>query len=122
MEEDSIWGHLFLQLLLIFVNGVFASAEIAVISMNDNKMEKMASEGDKRALRLSKLTEQPSQFLSIIQVAITLAGSFGNAFAADNFAGRLSGLLVRLNLGIPASTYSFTKKLEAYCKAHWRLP
>jgi len=104
LEEDSIWGHLFLQILLIFVNGVFASAEIAVISMNDNKMEKMASEGDKRALRLSKLTEQPSQFLSIIQVAITLAGSFGNAFAADNFAGRLSGLLVRLNLGIPAST------------------
>lgn len=74
LEEGSIWGPLVLQLVLIFVNAIFASAEIAVISMNDNRMDKMAIEGDKRAIKLLKLTDQPSQFLSIIQVGITLAG------------------------------------------------
>lgn len=95
---------MFLQVILIFVNAVFASAEIAVISMNDNRMAKMAAEGDKRAIKLSKLTLQPSQFLSIIQVGITLAGFFGSAFAADNFASRLTGFLIGTGVGIPAST------------------
>ncbi|MGD9568200.1 MAG: hemolysin family protein [Sedimentibacter sp.] len=104
LEEGSIWGPLVLQVLLILINAVFASAEIAVISMNDNRMDKMATEGDKRAIRLSKLTDQPSQFLSIIQVGITLAGFFGSAFAADNFASRLTNILLKLGLNIPAST------------------
>lgn len=104
LEEGSIWGPLVLQFILIFVNAVFASAEIAVISMNDNRMDKMAAEGDKRAIRLSKLTDQPSQFLSVIQVAITLAGFFGSAFAADNFASKLTGGLLKLGLNMPAST------------------
>lgn len=104
LEEGSIWGPIFLQIFLIFVNAVFASAEIAVISMNDNRMAKMAVEGDKRALRLSKLTLQPSKFLSIIQVGITLAGFFGSAFAADNFAGKLTRLFVRMGVNMPAAT------------------
>ena len=103
-EEGSIWGPIFLQIFLIFVNAVFASAEIAVISMNDNRMAKMAVEGDKRALRLSKLTLQPSKFLSIIQVGITLAGFFGSAFAADNFASKLTNLFVRMGVNMPAAT------------------
>ncbi len=100
LEEGSIWGPLVLQGVLIFVNAVFASAEIAVISMNDNRMDKMAAEGDKRAIKLSKLTDQPSQFLSVIQVAITLAGFFGSAFAADNFASKL----LKFGLNLPVST------------------
>lgn len=103
-EEGSILGPLILQIVLILVNAIFASAEIAVISMNDNRMDKMAQEGDKRAIRLSKLTDQPSQFLSIIQVAITLAGFFGSAFAADNFASKLTKGLLNLGLNVPAST------------------
>ena len=104
LEEGSIWGPLVLQLVLIFVNAIFASAEIAVISMNDNRMDKMAIEGDKRAIKLLKLTDQPSQFLSIIQVGITLAGFFGSAFAADNFSGKLTDLLIRMGLNVPANT------------------
>lgn len=102
--EGSIWGPLVLQIILILVNAIFATAEIAVISMNDNRMDKLAQEGDKRAIRLSKLTDQPSQFLSIIQVAITLAGFFGSAFAADNFASKLTNFLIKLGLNIPAAT------------------
>ena len=102
-EEGSLWGPLVLQFILLFVNAVFASAEIAVISMNDNRIAKMMLEGDKRAIRLSKLTEQPSQFLSIIQIAITLAALLGGAFAAENFASRLTNLLINIGVNIPFS-------------------
>lgn len=104
MEEGSIWGPLVLQVILILVNAIFATAEISVISMNDNRLDKMAQEGDKRAIRLKKLTEEPSHFLSIIQVAITLAGFFGSAFAADNFASKLTNLLIKLGINIPVAT------------------
>ena len=102
-EEGSLWGPLVLQFILLFVNAVFASAEIAVISMNDNRIAKMMLEGDKRAIRLSKLTDKPSQFLSIIQIAITLAALLGGAFAAENFAGRLTGMLINIGVNIPFS-------------------
>ena len=107
MEDGSIWGPIILQLVLISINAVFASAEIAVISMNDNRMAKMAAEGDKRAIKLSKLTLQPSYFLSVIQVGITLAGFFGSAFAADNFASRLTSLLIKTGLDFPAATFKY---------------
>jgi len=88
---------------LISLNAIFASAEIAVISMNDNKLKRMADAGDKRAAYLVALTDQPAKFLATIQVAITLAGLLGSAFAADNFAEPLVGLLVGLGVGIPES-------------------
>jgi putative hemolysin len=103
LEEGSLWGPLVLQFILLFINAIFASAEIAVISMNDNRIAKLMLEGDKRAIRLSKLTDNPSQFLSIIQVAITLAALLGGAFAAENFASRLTGLLINIGVNIPFS-------------------
>ncbi len=87
-----IW-QIILQFVLIFINAVFACAEIAVISINDAKLSKLSSEGDKRAFRLKKLTDQPARFLSTIQVAITLAGFLGSAFAAGNFAVYLQKLI-----------------------------
>lgn len=90
-----------LQVILIFLNAVFASAEIAVISTNENKLEKLAEAGDKRAGRLIKLTSRPAKFLSTIQVAITLAGLLGSAFAADNFAAPLTDALIAAGIGIP---------------------
>ena len=99
--ENSIWFMLLLQLLLIGCNAIFACAEIAVISMNDTKLNKMASEGDKRAKKLVKLTAEPARFLATIQVAITLSGFLGSAFAAENFSGVLVQWL--LGLGVPIS-------------------
>ena len=96
----SYIGPLLLQVVLIALNAVFASAEIAVISMNDTKLQKMAKEGDNRAKRLVSLTEQPTKFLSTIQVAITLAGLLGSAFAAENFAGALVEALQGAGVGI----------------------
>ncbi len=99
--ENSIVFMILLQLVLIMLNAVFACAEIAIISMNDNKMAKMASEGDKRAIRLQKLTSQPARFLATIQVAITLSGFLGSAFAAENFSGVIVDGLVSLGVTIP---------------------
>lgn len=83
-----------LQVGLIALNAIFACAEIAVISTNQTKLQQMAERGDKRAKRLLKLTAQPARFLATIQVAITLSGFIGSAFAADNFAEPLhNGIL-----------------------------
>ena len=98
-----IW-QIILQIILIALNAVFACTEIAVISVNDNKLEKMAAEGNKKAIKLFNLTKQPARFLSTIQVAITLSGFLGSAFAADNFSDLLTDWLVGLNIPIPAAT------------------
>ena len=99
----SYIGPILLQVVLIALNAVFASAEIAVISMNDTKLQKMAKGGDARAKRLVRLTEQPTKFLSTIQVAITLAGLLGSAFAAENFAGALVTAAQETGVGISAA-------------------
>ena len=99
--NDSIIFMILLQVVLIGFNAIFACAEIAVISMNDTKLAKMAAEGDKRAVRLARLTSQPARFLATIQVTITLSGFLGSAFAAENFSGVLVDLLV--GLGVPIS-------------------
>ncbi len=94
-------GAIILQVVLIFLNAIFASAEIAVISMNDTKLENMARKGNKKAKKLVDLTAQPARFLATIQVAITLAGFLGSAYAADNFAEPLVKKLVEM--GVSAS-------------------
>ena len=86
---DSIPQQLLLQVVLILINAFFAMTEIAVISLNAGKLRMMAEEGDKAAPKLLKLVEEPSGFLSTIQIAITLAGFLSSAFAADNFSGYL---------------------------------
>ena len=101
---DSIGFLLLIQILLIILNAIFACAEMAIISMNDTKLEKLAEQGNKRAKRLKKLTENPSNFLSTIQVAITLAGFLGSAFAAENFSDRLVNALIGLGLNVNPST------------------
>ena len=96
--ENSILLTLGLQVALIALNAIFACAEIAVISMNDNKLAKLAAEGNKRAVRLARLTSQPARFLATIQVAITLSGFLGSAFAAENFADTLAAWLHSIGL------------------------
>lgn len=97
-------GQIILQLVLIALNAVFACAEIAVLSMNENKLTKLASDGNKKALKIKKLTSQPAKFLATIQVAITLSGFMGSAFAADNFSAVLVDGLVNLGLNVPVET------------------
>ena len=72
-------GAFIIQIVLIAVNALFASSEIAVISMSEARLKILSEEGDKRAGRLLNLTKQPAKFLATIQVAITLAGLLGGA-------------------------------------------
>ena len=104
MKNDPIFWELILQAVLIALNAVFACAEIAVITMNDAKLAKLAAEGDKRAIKLARLTSQPARFLATIQVAITLSGFLGSAFAADNFAKRITTAITASGTTIPAAT------------------
>ena len=71
-----------LLLVLILVNAFFAMSEIAIISLNDAKLEKQAQEGNKKAKKLLKLTSNPSKFLSTIQIGVTLAGFLSSASAS----------------------------------------
>lgn len=86
----DIFKQLLLQLILILLNAFFAATEIAVISLNEKKVKAKAEDGDKKAKKMLKMIEEPTGFLSTIQIGITLAGFLGSAFAADNFAQRLS--------------------------------
>ncbi|WP_129729912.1 hemolysin family protein [Ectobacillus funiculus] len=88
-------------LLLVFLNAFFAASEIALISLNDNKVKYMAEAGDKKAKMLRNLLSEPSNFLATIQIGITLAGFMASAFAAGSFAEQLSALLVEIGIPLP---------------------
>ena len=85
--------EILLQVILILVNAFFAGTEMAVVSLNATKLRKLQEEGDKTAGKLLSMVEDSSAFLSTIQVAITLAGYLGAAFAGENFAPVLSSWL-----------------------------
>lgn len=86
MNTNTLIWQLILQLVLIAVNAAFACAEVAVVSMNDAKLAKLSAEKNKSAMRLVALTEEPSKFLSTVQVVVTLSGFLAGAFAANNFS------------------------------------
>lgn len=88
-------------IILILINAFFAASEIALVSLNDNKVKRMAERGDKKAQALDRLLSQPGRFLATIQIGITLAGFLASAFAADVFSGPLSETLRAA--GIPLS-------------------
>ena len=91
---SDIIKQLLLQLILILLNAFFAATEIALISLNEKKVRSLAEDGDKKARKMLKIIEEPTRFLSTIQVGITLAGFLGSAFAADSFAEKLTRAIV----------------------------
>ena len=102
--DNTLIFLLLLQIILIALNAVFASAEIAVLSINEMKLERMAEQGNQRAKRLFRLVKEPARFLATIQVAITLSGFLGSAFAADNFSEPLVDWILSLGVKIPRTT------------------
>ena len=95
MDPDpaNLMFKLILLFILIFINAFFAMSEIAIITLNDLKLQKMADEGNKKAKKILKLTENPSNLLSSIQIGITLAGFLTSASAAENFATPVADFL-----------------------------
>lgn len=99
-------GRIFLLLFLILVNAFFAAAEIAFISLNDAKIDYLVKEGNKKAKRIKKMLDNPSKFLSTIQIGITFAGFLSSAFASEIFASSLAPKLYELIPGISLSAWN----------------
>ncbi|MBX4268989.1 hemolysin family protein [Clostridium estertheticum] len=101
MPNSNIVVQLILIVILTLINAFFASAEMAIVSLNKNKIKHLAEEGNKKAILLSRLIEKPTRFLSTIQVGITFAGFFSSAYVANAIAGKLT--LVLSNISVPYS-------------------
>ena len=92
-DSNSIILQLVILLILIGVNAFFAMSEIAIVTFNDNKLKKLAEDGNKRAATLYKMVQQPSKFLSTIQIGVTMAGFLAAGSAAEQFAEPVAQLM-----------------------------
>lgn len=95
---SNITVQLILIIVLILINAFFAAAEMALVSLNKNKIKTLADGGNKRAKLLEKLIESPTKFLSTVQVGITMAGFFSSAFAATGLSNQLATFLSKYNV------------------------
>jgi putative hemolysin len=102
MESDpgpaNVISQLILIVVLTLINAFFSSAEIAVASVNKTRIKLLAEDGNKRAKLVETLLEEPTKFLSTIQVGITLAGFFSSATAATGLSGDFGLFLSKYNV------------------------
>ena len=96
-----MFTEIFILIILVIMNAFFAASEIALISLNDNRIRLQAEDGDKKAKILQNLLTEPSKFLATIQIGITLAGFLASAFASETFAEPLVKFLVSVGVPIP---------------------
>ena len=96
--SQNLVGSLILMGVLTLINAFLAGAEMAFVSLNQNKIKDLAEKNNKRAKKVLSLLDDSDAFLSAIQVAITLAGFLNSASASQAFVGRIAPYLA----GIPA--------------------
>ncbi|HIG0358667.1 TPA: hemolysin family protein [Clostridium sporogenes] len=117
---NNIGMQLFLILILIIINAFFSSAEMAIISLNKNKLntiiddateENSSTNKVKKAKILLKLLKEPSKFLATIQVGITLAGFLASASAATSISKYIEIFFKRLNIPKSSSVALFLTTL-----------
>lgn len=94
----SIIPELIIILILTLINAFFSAAEIAIVSLNKNKINYLSEEGNEKAKIILDLLKEPSKFLATIQVGITLAGFFASASAATTISKRFSLFLNKFNV------------------------
>jgi putative hemolysin len=99
--SESILFQFLLITILILLNAFFAASEMAMVSLNKNKMSILANEGNEKANLIMNLLNEPSKFLATIQVGITVAGFLASASAATTISKYLATVIKRFN--IPAS-------------------
>lgn len=99
MSDSSPVSSILLILILILINAFLSAAEMAVVSVNKGKVDGLADEGNKKAIALKKLMEEPGQFLTAIQVGMTLSGFFASASAAVGISAHLGAIIS--SSGIP---------------------
>lgn len=92
--------EILIVIILILINGVFSASEIAFLSIDNFYLEEKIEKGNKKAIRIKKMLDNPSGFLATIQIVITLAGFLASAFAADTFAEYLSSKVSIKGIGV----------------------
>jgi len=97
-DGNSIMIQILILIFLTLINAFFSCAEMAMVSVNKNKMKRLADSGNKKAILICKLLDEPTRFLSTIQVAITLAGFFSSASAATGLSKPLSEWLLQYEI------------------------
>lgn len=85
--------RIIILILLIIINGIYSSCELAFLSIDKVRLHEKVSKGNKKAILISKIIKDSSSFLSTIQICITLAGFLASAFAADYFADYLVNII-----------------------------
>ncbi|MCC7370570.1 MAG: HlyC/CorC family transporter [Chloroflexi bacterium] len=90
---NEIGRDAFLILLLIALNGVLAMSEIAVVSARKARLRQRAEDGDAGAATALQLSDEPTRFLSTVQIGITLVGIFAGAFGGATIAEKIGDLL-----------------------------
>lgn len=86
-------SHLVILFLLIAVNGLFAMAEMAVVSSRRTRLEQLADEGSRGARAALRLLDHPTRFLSAVQIGITLIGVLAGVYSGATFAEPLGDWL-----------------------------
>ncbi len=99
-------GNIALIVIMILLNAFFAAAEIAFISVNETRLKLRAIDGNKRAIEILKVIDNPSAFLSAIQIFISFAGLFSGAIAAQGFAETLASWLIDMGVNVPIGVLS----------------
>ena len=97
-QPTNIIMQILFLVILTLINAFFSSAEMSIVSVNKNKMKVLANEGNKKAKMLCKLMEEPTKFLSTVQVGITLAGFFASASAATGISKQLGSFFISINV------------------------
>ena len=94
---SKLIGDIVIVLVIVLIGGFFAGAEMALVSLRESQVHKLAQQG-KRGQRVAKLAQDPNRFLSAVQIGVTLATLVTGAYGAATLAGLLSAALIRAHI------------------------
>jgi putative hemolysin len=99
--------ELLIVLALMFANGLFAGAEIAVLSVRKTRLAEYARRGDRRALAVKALRAKPETFLATVQIGMTVIGTTAAAFGGHNIATTIQPWMEDAGLGAYSDVVAF---------------
>jgi putative hemolysin len=101
---SGILGDLLVVVVLVLLNGLFVAAEIALVTVRRSRIEQLIDEGNRRAVRVRRVVDDPGRFLAVIQLGITFIGFLASAFAAISLVRVLAAAFVRLGAAEDVAT------------------
>ena len=99
--DPSVFVNIALVLLFVLIGGVFAGTEMAIVNLRESQIDQLEESGD-RGARTAEMVRDPNQFLSAVQIGVTVAGFLSSAYGASTIAPSVVPLLT--NLGLPERT------------------